>query len=54
MSFERHHPNQENDRNLTRARDLRSAYIVVPLLAILAFVARACRTGRDIGVPVRR
>lgn len=46
MSFERHHPNREVDRNLAKARDLRSAYLFACLAAIAELMARAWRAGR--------
>ena len=46
MSFERHHPNPKVDRNLSRARDLRGAYILASLSAIAEFIARAWRAPR--------
>jgi hypothetical protein len=44
MSFERQHPNREVDRNLGRARDLRSAYLFACVATIAEFVACAWRT----------
>jgi hypothetical protein len=46
MSFERQHPNREVDRNLARARDLRSAYLFAWLAAVAEFMARAWRAWR--------
>ena len=43
MSFERHHPNREVDRNLSRGRDLRSAYLFACLATITEFMGRAWR-----------
>jgi hypothetical protein len=43
MSFERHHPNRDVDRNLAKARDLRSAYVFACLSVIGEFIARAWR-----------
>jgi hypothetical protein len=40
MSFERHHPNRVVDRNLERARDLRSAYLFGCLATVAEFMAR--------------
>jgi hypothetical protein len=41
MSFERHHPNRQVDRNLARARDLRSTYLLAWPAAIAQVMA--CR-----------
>jgi hypothetical protein len=46
MSFERHHPNREVDRNLARARDLRSAYLFASLATIAEFMTCAWRARR--------
>jgi hypothetical protein len=46
MSFERHHPNREVNRNLAKARDLRSAFLFTRLAAIAAFMARPWRARR--------
>lgn len=43
MSFERHHPNRRVDRNLAKARDLRSAYLVGCLATMAEFMARLLR-----------
>jgi hypothetical protein len=43
MSFERHHPNRAVDRNLGKARDLRSAYLLGCLAKIPGFIARTWR-----------
>jgi hypothetical protein len=43
MSFERHHPNPQVDRNLARARDLRSAHLFACLAAIAEFIRGAFR-----------
>mgnify|MGYP003428614750 CR=1 FL=1 len=51
MSFERHHPNREVDRNLSRARDLRSAYLFACLATITEFMGRAWRAWRRGSVP---
>jgi hypothetical protein len=51
MSFERHHPNRQVDRNLARARDLRSAHLFTCLAAIAEFVRRAFSTRRDVSAP---
>jgi hypothetical protein len=51
MSFERHHPNRQVDRNLDRARDLRSAHFFACLAAIAEFIRRAFRARRDVSVP---
>jgi hypothetical protein len=40
MSFERHHPNRDIDRNLAKARDLRSAYLFACLATMADFTAR--------------
>jgi hypothetical protein len=41
MSFERHHPNHQVDRNLARARDLRSAYVFACFSAMWGLIAPA-------------
>ena len=46
MSFERHHANRNVDRNLARARDLRSEYVNACLSATVELIARARRTWR--------
>jgi hypothetical protein len=46
MSFERHHPNRDVDRNLAKARDLRSGYLFACLATIADFVARPWRARR--------
>jgi hypothetical protein len=51
MSFERHHPNREVDRNLDRARDLRSAYLFAGLAAIAEFMARPWRARQSDPAP---
>jgi hypothetical protein len=51
MSFEHHHPNREVDRNLTRARDLRSAHLFACLATVAGTVRRAFRVRRDASVP---
>jgi hypothetical protein len=51
MSFERHHPNREVDRNLAKARDLRSAYLFGCLAAIAELMARPSRARRSGSVP---
>jgi hypothetical protein len=53
MSFERQHPNREVDRNLARARDLRSAYLFAWLATIAEFMARAWRARRRGPAPLR-
>jgi hypothetical protein len=53
MSFERHHPNREVDRNLARARDLRSAYLFASLATIAEFMARPWRVRRRGPAPPR-
>jgi hypothetical protein len=53
MSFERHHPNRFVDRNLAKARDLRSAYLFGCLTAIAGFMARPWRTRRRGPAPLR-
>ena len=40
MSFERHHANRNVDRNLARARDLRSEYVNACLSATVELIAR--------------
>lgn len=47
MSFERNHPNREVERNLARARDLRSSYLVAALATVGARIAQAWRDRRD-------
>ena len=51
MSFERHHANRQVDRNLARARDLRSEYVNACLLATVELIARAWRTWRRSSAP---
>jgi hypothetical protein len=51
MSFERHHPNREVDRNLARARDLRSAHLFACLAAVAQFMARPRRARRTAPAP---
>jgi hypothetical protein len=46
MSFERYHPNRKVDRNLGKARDLRSAYLFACLAKIAEFMARPWRLRR--------
>ena len=46
MSFERHHANRVVERNLAKARDLRSAYLFACLVTIPEFMARARRAWR--------
>jgi hypothetical protein len=46
MSFERHHPNRDVDRNLAKARDLRSAYLFACLATIADFIGRPWRARR--------
>jgi hypothetical protein len=53
MSFERHHPNRQVDRNLAKARDLRSAYLFSCLAAIAEFMLGAFRARRQMSVPTR-
>jgi hypothetical protein len=53
MSFERHHPNHQVDRNLARARDLRSAHLFACLAAIAEFMPRAFRFRRERSVPIK-
>jgi hypothetical protein len=53
MSFERHHPNRQVDRNLARARDLRGAYLLTCLAAIAGFVLRAFRARGQRSAPAR-
>jgi hypothetical protein len=53
MSFERHHPNREVDRNLVKARDLRSAYLFTCLAAIAEVMMRAFRARGGKSVPAR-
>jgi hypothetical protein len=48
MSFERHHPNRDIDRNLAKARDLRSAYLLACLTAALACVLGTGRHRADL------
>lgn len=43
MSLERHHPNRQVDRNLGKARDLRSAYFFACLATIAEFMKRPWR-----------
>jgi hypothetical protein len=50
MSFERHHPNRDVERNLGRARDLRSACLVACLAVIAEFMSRACRARGEVPV----
>jgi hypothetical protein len=47
MSFERHHPNRDIERNLARARDLRSAWLLAGLVSLGEHVARAWRERRE-------
>jgi hypothetical protein len=51
MSFEHHHLNREVNRNLARARDLRSAYLFACIWAIGAFIARVWRVLRRSHAP---
>ena len=51
MSFERHHPNHEVNRNLDKARDLRSAYVFACLSAIWELITLACRVRRRSHAP---
>jgi hypothetical protein len=51
MSFERHHPNHRVDRNLARARDLRSAYLFACLATIAQLMARPWRAPRRGSAP---
>ena len=53
MSFERHHPNRQVDRNLAKARDLRSAHLFACLVAIAEFMLRAFRARGQPSVPTR-
>jgi hypothetical protein len=53
MNFERHHPNPQVDRNLARARDLRSVHLFTCLAAIAKFMSRALHFRREDSVPVR-
>jgi hypothetical protein len=53
MSFERHHPNRQVDRNLAKARDLRSAYLFARLAAIAEFMLGAFRARGQTSVPTR-
>lgn len=53
MSFDRHHPNRQVDRNLAKARDLRSAYLFACLAGIAEFIVRAFRTRGERSVPAR-
>jgi hypothetical protein len=45
MSFERDHPNRQVDRNLARARDLRSAHLAGCIAAIAGSILRAFGAG---------
>ena len=51
MSFEHQHPNREVNRNLARARDLRSAYLFACAWTIGGFIARVWRVPRRSRVP---
>jgi hypothetical protein len=51
MSFERHHANRDVDRNLAKARDLRSAYLFACLATIADFTARPWRARRAAPAP---
>jgi hypothetical protein len=51
MSFERHHPNREVDRNLAKARDLRSAYLFACLATTAEFMAWPWRARRRGSAP---
>jgi hypothetical protein len=51
MSFERHHPNRHVDRNLAKARDLRSSYLFALLAMVAEFVARPWRLRRRGAAP---
>jgi hypothetical protein len=53
MGFERHHPNRQVDRNLAKARDLRSAHLFACLAAIAEFLSRAFRLRRERSVPIK-
>jgi hypothetical protein len=46
MSLERHHPNHQVDRNLGKARDLRSAHLFACLAMIAEFMTRPWRVLR--------
>jgi hypothetical protein len=51
MSLERHHSNRQVDRNLGKARDLRSAYLFACLATIAALIVRPWRVLRRGSVP---
>jgi hypothetical protein len=53
MSLERHHPNRQVDRNLGRARDLRSAHLFACLAAIAEFIVRSFRFRMEKSVPAK-
>ena len=48
MTLERHHPNREVDRNLARARDLRSTYLLAWPAAIAEVMACRWPSGEGI------
>jgi hypothetical protein len=51
MSFDRHHPNREVDRNLAKARELRSAHVLMCLAAIGKIITSVWRLPRRSPVP---